>query len=231
MLIKFRKELFTMVDIKISDHFKAICPTVTLGYLEAEVCVKDSCENLLNEIEECSQTLINQISLEEIATLPRIKNARETYKKLGKSPSKYRISSEALMRRILQKKGIYKINNIVEINNLISLKSHFSVGSYNLEAINAPICLTIGEKNHSYKGIGKELINIENLPVLSDSNSTFGSPTSDSERAMITKNVHKIMMCIYSFSGKENLYEYLHEAKVLLEKYADATNISMKIID
>lgn len=220
-----------MIDIKISDHMKVICPTVTLGYLEAQVCVKDSCENLLNELEQYSQILINQISLEEIATLPRIKDARETYKKLGKSPSKYRVSSEALIRRILQKKGIYKINNIVEINNLISLKSHFSVGSYNLEAIDTPICLTIGEKNQSYKGIGKELINIENLPVLTDSISIFGSPTSDSERTMITKNVHKMMMCIYSFSGKEDLCDYLHEAKNLLEKYADATNIMMTIVD
>ncbi len=220
-----------MIEIKISDNIKNICPDVTLGYLQCQVYVKDSCEDLLNELEQCAQNLINQLSLEEIANLPRIKDARETYKKLGKSPSKYRISSEALLRRILQKKGIYKINNIVEINNLISLKSHFSVGSYNLSAIESPICLTIGEKNQSYKGIGKEQINIENLPVLTDSLSTFGSPTSDSERAMITKNANNILMCIYSFSGKDNLLNYLHEAKTLLEKYADASNVTLTIVD
>jgi DNA/RNA-binding domain of Phe-tRNA-synthetase-like protein len=68
----------------------------------------------------------------------------------------------------LQGKGVYKINNIVDINNLISLKSKFPVGSYN----------------------------IKNLPVLTDSTSSFRSPTSDSERAMITKNVSEILMYI-----------------------------------
>lgn len=35
---------------------------------------------------------------------------------------------------------------IVEINNLISIKSVFSVGSYNLKNIKSPICLTVGEE-------------------------------------------------------------------------------------
>lgn len=163
--------------------------------------------------------------------MTRIKDAREVYKKLGKAPSKYRVSSEALMRRILQKKGIYKINNIVEINNLISLKSNFAVGSYNVENIQSPICLTVGEEGEKYKGIGKDLINIGNLPVLSDSLSTFGSPTSDSERAMITNEVNEIIMFIYSFSGKAEVDRYLNYAKELLQKYGEAKNISIRVIE
>lgn len=220
-----------MMDIKISNKLKEVCPSVTLGCIKASVKVKNSSESLLKEIDKFCDALIKQISLEEIASLPRIKDAREVYKSLGKAPSKYRVSSEALMRRILQKKGIYKINNIVEINNLISLKSHFSVGSYNVSNIQAPICLTVGEEGQKYKGIGKELINIENLPVLSDDISTFGSPTSDSERAMITNEVEEIIMCIYSFSGSEELEEYLNYAKELLETYAEGKNISLKIIN
>ena len=168
--------------------------------------------------------------LEDVASLPKIHDSREVYKKLGKAPSKYRVLSEALLRRILQKKGIYKINNIVEINNIISIKSHFSVGSYNVKNIKSPISLTVGEEGQKYKGIGKDLINIENLPVLCDEISTFGSPTSDSERAMITNDVKEIIMCIYSFSGEEELENHLEEAKLLLIKYADATDISIKVV-
>ena len=135
------------------------------------------------------------------------------------------------MRRVLQKKGIYKINNIVEINNLISLKSGFSVGSYNIKNIQAPIVLKVGEEGEKYKGIGKEIINIENLPVLSDDISAFGSPTSDSQRAMITNYANEIVMFIYSFSGKDEVLNYLKYGKELLEKYAEAKNISIKLID
>lgn len=219
-----------MIEVKISDKIKEICPKVTLGCIQASVEVKSSSEGLLKEIEQYCEELSKKISLEDIASLPKIRDSREVYKKLGKAPSKYRVSSEALMRRVLQKKGLYKINNIVEINNLISLKSDFSVGSYNVENIQSPICLTVGKEGESYKGIDKELINIENLPVLSDSISTFGSPTSDSERAMITNDAKEIIMCIYSFSGKDELEGYLNYAKELLEKYADAKNILIKLI-
>ncbi len=219
-----------MIDIKVSEKLKEVCPDITLGCIQASVKVESSSESILKEIDKYCEDLIKKISLEDIASLPRIKDAREVYKKLGKSPSKYRVSSESLMRRILQKKGLYKINNIVEINNLISLKYGFSVGSYNINNTQPPICSTIGKEGQKYKGIGKDLINIENLPVLSDEISTFGSPTSDSERAMITNDVSEIIMCIYSFSGKQEIEEYLKYAKELLEKYASAKNISIKVI-
>lgn len=218
-----------MLEITISDKIKEVCPQAVLGCIRASIKVKDSNNELLKKLDICSNNL-KKISLEDISSLTRIKDARELYKKLGKSPSKYRVSSEALMRRILQGKGLYQINNIVEINNLISLKSNFSVGSYNAENIEFPVVLSVGEDGQSYKGIGKEVVNIANLPVLIDNIGPFGSPTSDSERCMITNDVKEIVMCIYSFSGEDKLQDYLNQAKELLEIYADGKNISTEII-
>ena len=220
-----------MIEIRISEKIKEVCPQTTLGCIQASVKVESSSKELLEEIDKYAKELSKKISLEDIASLPRIHDSREVYKKLGKAPSKYRVSSEALMRRILQNKGLYKINNIVEINNLVSLKSDFSVGSYNVKNIKSPICLTVGEEGQKYKGIGKDFINIGNLPELSDEISVFGSPTSDSERAMITSDVDEILMCIYSFSGKEMLEEYLNYAKELLQTYADAKNVLINIVE
>lgn len=219
-----------MIQAKISEDIKTVCPNATLGCIQAKVKVKNSDKELLEELDKCAKELEVNLKLEGVASLPEIHDSREVYKKLGKAPSKYRVSSEALIRRILQGKGLYHINNIVEINNIISIKSHFSVGSYNVKNIESPICLNVGQEGQSYKGIGKAEVNIANLPVLSDSISTFGSPTSDSERAMITDEVEEIVMCIYSFSGDEGLENYLELAKELLIKYADADDISIQIV-
>ena len=219
-----------MIQAKISEDIKAVCPNATLGCIQAKVKVKNSDKELLEELDKCAKELEVNLKLEGVASLPERHDSREVYKKLGKAPSKYRVSSEALIRRILQGKGLYHINNIVEINNIISIKSHFSVGSYNVKNIESPICLNVGQEGQSYKGIGKAEVNIANLPVLSDSISTFGSPTSDSERAMITNDVEEIVMCIYSFSGDEGLENYLELAKELLIKYADADDISIQIV-
>lgn len=220
-----------MIDIVICEKLKKVCPEMTLGCIQAHVNVESSSDSLWKEINSYCDVLKKEMHIEELASLPRIKDGREVYKKLGKVPSKYRLSSEALIRRILQGKGVYKINNIVDINNLISLKSNFPVGSYNIKNLHSPISLMIGKEGEQYKGIGKELISIENLPVLADSISSFGSPTSDSERAMITNDVSEILMCIYSFSGKTDVEEYLEHGKELLERYANGKNFKIKIIE
>ena len=220
-----------MIDIAICKELKEVCPEITLGCIQAHVNVENSDAGLWAEINSYCAVLNKEIHIEDLAALTRIKAGREVYKKLGKVPSKYRLSSEALIRRVLQGKGVYKINNIVDINNLISLKSKFPVGSYNIKNLNSPVTLIVGKKGEQYKGIGKELISIENLPVLSDSISSFGSPTSDSERAMITNDANEILMCIFSFSGKTELEEYLIYARELLEKHANGKEIEIKIIE
>lgn len=220
-----------MIDVVISEELKKICPEMTLGCIQAHVDVEISSDSLSREINDYCEVLKKEIQIEDLASSPRIKDGREIYKKLGKVPSKYRMSSEALIRRILQGKGIYKVNNIVDINNLISLKSKFPVGSYDIKNLHSPISLMIGKEGDQYKGIGKETINIENLPVLTDSIGSFGSPTSDSERAMITNDVSEILMCIFSFSGKTDIEEYLEYGQQLLERYANGKDIKIKIIE
>lgn len=219
-----------MLEIKICQELKVVCPKMTLGCLKAQVRVENSKDELWEEIDDYCHVLREEIQLEEIAALSEIRDGREVYKKLGKAPSKYRLSSEALLRRVLQGKDIYHVNNIVDINNLISLKSKFPVGSYNYHNLHWPVSLVIGKAGEQYKGIGKEFINIENLPVLADAAGSFGSPTSDSERAMITDAAREIMMCIFSFSGKQNVEEYLQSAEKLLKEYAAAKAVEMKII-
>ncbi|WP_294403504.1 B3/4 domain-containing protein [uncultured Clostridium sp.] len=219
-----------MINLKISDEIREACPEIRMGLIKAEVKVSSSCETLLSEIDEYSTVLNNELKLEELSSYTEIKDGREVYKKLGKSPSKYRLSSEALIRRILQGKGLYRVNNIVDINNLISIKSKFPVGSYDIGNIKGDVLLCRAGDGKKYKGIGKEILNIEHLPVLVDNEGPFGSPTSDSERAMVKETSKEIVMCIYCFSNEDNLNDYLNEARELLEKYADGSNFEVMIV-
>ena len=65
---------------------------------------------------------------------------------------------------------------------------------------------------------------------MTDDDGPFGSPTSDSERAMIGEESKEIIMCIYSFSGDEGVEEYLNSARELLEKYAHGSDFEIRII-
>ena len=162
--------------------------------------------------------------------IPNIKESRMAYKAFGKDPSRYRVSSEALIRRIGQGKGLYEVNTVVDVNNLISIESGFSVGSYDTANIEEELVFRVGKEGETYKGIGKEEINIEFLPVLADEKGAIGSSTSDSARAMITAEAKEVLTLIYSFSDNKDLEKALKNAEKYLEKYAGASEITSWIV-
>jgi DNA/RNA-binding domain of Phe-tRNA-synthetase-like protein len=222
-------EVRTLTNIYISEKLKNACPDIVLGCIQADVSLKKIDEKLFEEIKMFCRQINESTYMEQIANMPEIIDAREAYKRLGKSPSRYRVSSEALLRRVVQGKGLYQINNVVDINNLVSLKSRYSVGTYDLDKLKPPISFTVGGEGQTYKGIGKEMVNIENMPVFADSEGNFGGPTSDSERAMITMNTSKILMNIISFSGDKGIEGYINYASELLVKYAEGKEIKTSI--
>jgi hypothetical protein len=51
--------------------------------------------------------------MEEARKFPPIKALRDAYRALGNDPTRYRGSSEALVRRITQGKELYRVNTVV----------------------------------------------------------------------------------------------------------------------
>lgn len=100
-----------------------------------------------------------------------------------------------------------------------------------VEKKNEELVFRIGQKGETYKGIGKDEIKIEALPVLADKDGAIGSSTSDSERAMITEDVTEVLTLIYSFSGNDGLEKALEYGRKYLEKYAGAQNLESWIVE
>ncbi|MDR0463076.1 MAG: hypothetical protein LBG64_02560 [Pseudomonadales bacterium] len=195
-----------MKNITISKELLAVNPNITLLCFTYSVKVERENAKVWEQINGVTIPEVEKkYTLENLSEMVEIAAARETYKALGKEPSRYRVSSEALMRRILQGKGLYKVNNVVDFNNLVSIESGLSCGSYDLDKLEGGLEFRIGKAGEEYKGIGKEMINIENLPVFADEMGTYGSPTSDSERSMITSETKNVMTVMISFSGREVL--------------------------
>jgi len=108
-------------EIFIQPALKALVPNLALGCVAACVSVEKHSEALWREIDQRLAHLAATIKPEQPNTLPQIAAMRGAYKALGKDPSRYRGSAEALLRRVLSGKGLYQINSVVDINNLVSL--------------------------------------------------------------------------------------------------------------
>ncbi len=163
--------------------------------------------------------------------IPNIKESRMAYKAFGKDPSRYRVSSEALVRRIGQGKGLYEVNTVVDVNNLISIESGFSAGSYDTAMMGEELIFRVGKDGETYKGIGKDVVKIDGLPVLADEEGAIGSATSDSERAMITEDAKEILTLVYSFSDNQDLEKVMEYGRKYLKEYAGAKDIESWIVE
>lgn len=216
-----------MTPVFISYELKAKVPDLRLSCIESEVSIQDGNENLWNIINEKTEEVASSIRMEQISQLPAIAASRLGYKICGKDPARYRLSAEALLRRTVQGKRLYRVNNVVDLLNLVSISTGFSIGGYDAEKIKGPVEFGIGRKNEPYEGIGRGELNIEFLPVFRDKCGAFGTPTSDSERTAVTQATKRFLMIIIDFGTPQLLDKADILAENLLQKFAEARNLNI----
>ncbi|MBR5430465.1 MAG: hypothetical protein IK116_08090 [Firmicutes bacterium] len=218
------------MEITVAPALREIWPQAALGVLCYTAEVQPSCGPLLADFEAELAWLAGRYQLDTITKNPHVDATRRAYKALGKSPSEYRNSAEAMLRRIVKGSGLYHINNVIELNNLISVRSGYAVGSYDVEQLRGRVELCRAEDGAHYDGIGKSSVNIQHLPVLRDELGYFGSPTSDSQRAMIKEGRRRVCSVIYAFDGPDAVAEWVREYAASLEKYLAAAELTTQVI-
>jgi DNA/RNA-binding domain of Phe-tRNA-synthetase-like protein len=125
-----------------------------------------------------------------------LQEARDLYKSFGMDPSRHRPSSEALLRRVLSGKGLYRLNNAVDCCNLASLSYLLPIGMYDLDRIDGDVVLRVGQAGEEYAGIRKGPVHLTGRLGLFDQQGGFGSPTSDSARTCVTDGTGRILAVI-----------------------------------
>lgn len=99
-------------------------PEVKLGIVEADsVHVAPADPALAQLMGEVCERRRRKFTLEALAEAEPTRAVRATFRAWGVDPSKYRPSSEALLRRVLQGKGLYRVLNIVDIGNVGSIET------------------------------------------------------------------------------------------------------------
>jgi DNA/RNA-binding domain of Phe-tRNA-synthetase-like protein len=177
-------------------------PDVKLGVVEADdvrfALVDESLATLMDEVCERKR---REFTVESLAEAEPTRAVRAMFRAWGVDPSKYRPSSEALLRRVVQGKGLYRVSNLVDIGNLGSIETGWPYGCYDRSRIAPPIVFRHGAPGESYEGVGKRTWHLEARPVLADPQGPFGSPISDSTRSMIAEGAQEVLLVIYAPEG------------------------------
>lgn len=219
------------MQITISKTFHDVCPNFIGGAILAEVKNSATTPQLWAEIERIASVLRNNYTTDTIKEQSNIAATREAYRKAGKDPSRYRPACEQLARRILQGKDLYSIDQLVDFGNLVSLYCGYSTAMLDAEKIlGENITLGIGTSGEPYEGIGRGVLNIENLPVYRDEEGGFATPTSDSVRTMISADTKRILLLINGYDGnEERLTDALNYAYEGLKRFVEVKGEVQKI--
>ena len=96
------------MNIIVEDKIESVCPSFVGACVEADVENSEYSEELWRLIDEQGETFRNTLTTESLKDISAIAATRRVYKACGKDPSRYRPSSEARIRRMLQGKKLYQ---------------------------------------------------------------------------------------------------------------------------
>ena len=219
-----------MIQVLIDPRIVEVCPEMRIGLINATVVNEPTCDALWAEIEEAAEDIRRQYELLEINQRPAIAGTRRLYKALGKDPSRYRVASEALCRRIIRGLGIYRLTTLIDVVNLVSIKSGYAISGLDADCIvGDTLTMSVGTADDLYHGIGRGELNIEGMPVYRDAAGPIATPTSDEERTKFTDKTVKAQININAFAPEMPIEEATEWMASLLKKYAHATDVETGI--
>ena len=209
----------------------SVCPEFVGACITANISNTQYSADLWSEIDTLGAEYRATLTTESLKDMTSIQATRRIYKLCGKDPSRYRPSGEALVRRVLQGKGLYQVDTLVDLINLASMKYGYSIGAFDADKFSGDtLTLGIGKEGEPYEGIGRGMINIAGLPVYRDNVGGVGTPTSDHERTKVSLSTTRLLVLVNGYDGSEqgvtDTAEYIIK---LLNKYCAATNCAYKI--
>jgi DNA/RNA-binding domain of Phe-tRNA-synthetase-like protein len=166
---------------------------------------------------------------EGLASDPTVAAVRSLFRAAGGDPSRYRPSSEALLRRLLKGEELPAIHPIVDLNNCLSVSLAVPIGAAREGSFAAPVTLRAGRPGETYESL-RGPFNLEGKPLLADSEGPFGTPITDSQRVKVTDETRAAWLALYLPTGVVRPERAERELQSLLAKApvarVEATGIS-----
>jgi lysyl-tRNA synthetase class 2 len=110
------------------------------------------------ELEKFKQEVLSRFSglkMVDIDNLPSIKAYREIFRAFSVDWHSRRPSVDALLRRVVQGKGLYRVNTLVDAYNLIVLESKIALGAFDYQRLSFPVILRLAEEGEKIVLLGE----------------------------------------------------------------------------
>ncbi len=115
---------------------------------------------------------------------PVVAAMRRLFKAAGTDPSRYRPSSEALLRRLLKGEELPAIHPLVDLNNQLSIELRVPACVLRDDSFAFPVTLRAGLAGEVLDSMRGPL-DLAGKPLLADATGPFGTPITDAHRVKV----------------------------------------------
>ncbi|HVR96595.1 MAG TPA: phenylalanine--tRNA ligase beta subunit-related protein [Thermoanaerobaculia bacterium] len=140
------------------------------------------------------------LDLETLSSHPTVAALRKLFKAAGCDPSRYRPSSEALLRRVLKGEELPAIHPLVDLNNCLSIELAVPSCIVAEGSFTPPLTLRSGREGEAFDSL-RGPFNLEGKPLLADAEGPFGTPITDSQRVKVRDETRGAWLVAYLPQG------------------------------
>lgn len=169
---------------------------------------------LRREVSELARASLEGMEISSHRTAAAV---RKLFRSAGCDPTRYRPSSEALLRRVLKGEDLPAIHPLVDLNNCLSVELAVPCGLATEGSFTPPVTLRAGRPGESYESL-RGPFNLEGKPLLADVAGPFSTPITDSQRGKVTEDTTRAWLVAYLPEGVVTPAAVLDKIRELLQK-------------
>lgn len=137
----------------------------------------------------------------ELGEDPVVAALRRLFRAAGTDPTRYRPSSEALLRRLLKGEELEPIHPLVDLNNALSVELKVPACVLAAGSFTFPVTLRAGRSGEVLDSMRGPL-DLDGKPFLADREGPFGSPITDSHRVKCQPETRRAWLVAYLPAGR-----------------------------
>ena len=183
---------------------------------------RDAGEELAALREEVAAAVCERFtSTEQLSSHPTVSALRRLFRAAGCAPTRYRPSSEALLRRLVKGDPLPAIQPLVDLNNCLSAELAVPCCVMVEGSFGESLRLRSGAAGESYESL-RGPFNLEGKPLLADAEGPIDTPITGNRRVKVLTETREAWLVAYLPAGVVSL----EEAWQTLERLAARAGVS-----
>lgn len=145
---------------------------------------------------EVARQARERLTVESLSSYPPASGLRKLFRAAGCDPTRYRPSSEALLRRLLKGEELPALHPLVDINNCLSAELAVPCCVMQEGTFTPPLILRAGREGESYESL-RGPFNLAGKPLLTDAAGPLDTPITGNTRVKITQDTQLAWLVAY----------------------------------